>query len=437
MGPVQWWRSFVSRELARLRRDGRAAVLWSLRITVAATASYLVASLFFPGTQPLLAPLTAMLVVQVTPLSLLASGLDRVVAVVAGVALAVAFAAVVPLEWWSLGLLILISITLGQFLRLRANLVEVAISAMLVLGVGAIAAEAAAWQRIAETLVGAAVGIIATLVFPPKVGSSDAGRAIDGLADAVSELLVRAAGELDSMAEEEPQRLDSASRLWLDDARRITHDIPVVGAALLRAEEGRRLNVRAVGAPHVEPGLRQGLEALEHTAVAIRSLMRSVADATDGDWLDEDFASDVLRELAEAFRQMASGANAFGELVRHEGDVQVSLSHDDIARLQEAQVGMLQARARLDAALTEPRPADLVELFAATRATVRRLQHELALDERVRRQLRLLPPRRPMTRTAIRRHPTGVWPEPTGPDDETQALPALADEHWEQQPPVG
>ena len=183
---VQWWRGFVSRELARVRRDGRAAVLWSLRVTVAATASYVVASLIFPGSQPLLAPLTAMLVVQVTPLSLLASGLDRVIAVVAGVVLAVGFAAVVPLEWWSLGLLILVSITIGQYLRLRSNLVEVAISAMLVLGVGAIGAEAAAWQRIAETLVGATVGILATLVFPPKVPSGDAGRAIDGLADAVS-----------------------------------------------------------------------------------------------------------------------------------------------------------------------------------------------------------------------------------------------------------
>ena len=70
-------------------------MLWSLRITVAAVASYVVGTLFFPGAQPLLAPLTAMLVVQVTPVSLLASGLDRVVAVVAGVSVAVAFAALV------------------------------------------------------------------------------------------------------------------------------------------------------------------------------------------------------------------------------------------------------------------------------------------------------------------------------------------------------
>ncbi len=425
---LQSWRGFASREVARVRRDGRASLLWSLRITIAATASYLVASLFFPHTEPLLAPLTAMLVVQVTPISLLASGLDRVIAVVAGVALAIGFAAVVPLEWWSLGVLILISITVGQYLRLRSNLVEVAISAMLVLGVGAIGAEAAAWQRIAETLVGAAVGIIATLVFPPKVASSDAGRAIDGLADSISELLVRAAGELDAMAEGDPHHLNGAAREWLDDARRITHHIPVVGAALLRAEEGRRLNVRAVRTPHVEPGLRQGLEALEHTAVAIRGLMRSVSEASDGDWLDQDSAREVLRDLAEAFRRLAAGADAFGELVRHEGDVEVSLSHEDIARLQEAQDGMLATRARLDAALNEPWPADVVELYAATRATVRRLQHELGLDERVRRQLRLLPPRRLPTRSAARRRSAPDLPPPTGPDDETQVLPRVSEE---------
>ncbi|MGH3346847.1 MAG: FUSC family protein, partial [Nocardioides sp.] len=151
------WRRRLGRELARLRNDGRAAVLWSLRITIAAVASYVVATLLFPGTQPLLAPLTAMLVVQVTPVSLLASGLDRVVAVMTGVSLAVGFAAVFPLEWWSLGLLIFVSIAIGQALRLRSYLIEVANSGLLVLGVGSMSAESAAGQRFAETRFGAAV----------------------------------------------------------------------------------------------------------------------------------------------------------------------------------------------------------------------------------------------------------------------------------------
>jgi uncharacterized membrane protein YccC len=219
----EWWSQTLTRERTRLRNDGRAALLWSLRITVAAVASYVVGTLLFPGTQPLLAPLTAMLVVQVTPVSLLASGLDRVVAVVAGVSLAVAFAAVVPLEWWSLGLLILVSITIGQVLRLRSNLIEVAISGMLVLGVGSLGAGSAAWQRLTETLVGAAVGIAANLLLPPKVASTDAGRAIDGLADSLSELLDRAAGELTGRVAER-RDVASAARTWLGEARRITHD---------------------------------------------------------------------------------------------------------------------------------------------------------------------------------------------------------------------
>ncbi|MBV9831820.1 MAG: FUSC family protein [Marmoricola sp.] len=423
---IQWWRGFLSREMARVRRDGRASVLWSLRITVAATASYVVGTLIFPGTEPLLAPLTAMLVGQVTPVSLLASGLDRVVAVVAGVVVAVLFSAVVPLEWWSLGILILVSITIGQFLRLRSNLLEVAISGMLVLGVGTLGAEAAAWQRIAETLVGAAVGIIATLVFPPKVASADAGRAIDGLADAVSGLLVRAAEELEEMADDHRDGLVGASREWLDDARRITHDIPQVGAALLKAEEGRRLNVRAVRTPHVEPSLRQGLEALEHSAVSVRGLMRSVADAArHDDWLEDEEAPGVLRELAATFRQLAAGLDAFGELVRNEGDVQVELSRQDIVRLREAQDGLDQARARLDAALSTERSPDVIELLSVTRQTVRRLQHELALDERVRRQLRLLPARPRVPRIARRRPRPGTSP---GPDAETQVMPVVEDD---------
>ena len=199
--------------------------------------------------------------------------------VVAGVLVAVAFALVVPLEWWSLGLLILVSITIGQVLRLRANLIEVAISGMLVLGVGSLNAESAAWQRIAETLVGAAVGVAANLLFPPKVATADAGRAIYGLAASVGELLKRAAGELEDHVGED-RELASAAEGWLGDARRITYDIPPIGAVLVQAEEGRRLNVRALGTADVGPGLRQGLEALEHSAVAIRGMFRGVLDAT-------------------------------------------------------------------------------------------------------------------------------------------------------------
>lgn len=422
-----WWRRTTAREVARLRTEGRGAGLWALRITVASVASYVVATLAFPGTQPLLAPLTAMLVVQVTPVSLLANGLDRVVAVVAGVSVAVGFAAVVPLEWWSLGLLILVSITIGQLLHLRSNLLEVAISAMLVLGVGALGASSAAWQRIAETLVGAAVGVAINLLFPPKVATADASRAIDGLADRLGDLLRRAAAELASLAGDGGGDMLPSARAWLGDARLITHDIPQVGAALLHAEQSRRLNVRAAVTADVGPGLRQGLEALEHSAVAIRGMFRAVVDSAESGWIEEDGARDVMLGLAYTWTELADGVATFGRLVRHEAEPGSPLSAQDVDALRQALEGLHEARARLEDAVLSGGSASLTELHAVMLSTVKRLLREMDLDERIRRQVRLRRPQR-----SRRAHPGARAPLPGGPastepsaEAETEVLPAV------------
>ncbi|MDQ3463671.1 MAG: aromatic acid exporter family protein [Actinomycetota bacterium] len=244
----------VARE--RFRRGGAPALGWALRLTAAATAAYIAAHALFPDTKPLLAPLTALLVVQLTPVSLLASGADRVLSVVTGVSVAALFATVVDVTWWSLAIMIAVSILIGQLLRIGANLIEVPISAMLVLGVGSLGADSAAWQRFSGTLVGAAVGVASNLLFPPKVGAQDAGRAIEGLGKDLADLLDRAG---DRLADEDATSADlrETALAWLDDARRLTHGIPEVGTALLRAEESRRLNLRAAGTVDPGPGLRQ------------------------------------------------------------------------------------------------------------------------------------------------------------------------------------
>ena len=421
------WRRFLSDEVERIRTRGPAALGWSLRITAAATLSYVVAVLIFPGSQPLLAPLTAMVVIQVAPVSLLVSGLDRVVAVVAGVSLAVGFAAVVPLEWWSLALLLMLSITIGQFLRLRSNLVEVGISAMLVLGVGSLSASDAAWQRIAVTLVGAAVGIAFNLVLPPRVPSSDAGSAVDGLADDLTELLTRAASELEaSSSDDDLGRLPAASRVWLADVRRISARVRDVDAEVMRVEELRRLNLRALRRPHVEPGLRQGVEALEHTTLAVRSMLRAVVDAADATSGDSEVGASALDGLADVWRRMAAGIDAFGELVRNEGNVQVELSRGDVARLRTTLDSLREVLAGSDDRLTAGAPPDVLELWSVTRSTVRRLLAELNLEARLRQQLRTPQARSRRSRPVRRRDRPDLW-APAGPDDETQALP-LGDE---------
>jgi uncharacterized membrane protein YccC len=137
--PSTWWRGprrIAAAALDRLRQRGQKAVVRALRLTTAAAAAYLVADLLFPGTRPLLAPLTALLVVQVTLYSTLTTGLQRIASVVAGVVVAVLFSALVGFSWWSLALLIAAAILVGQLLQLREQMLEVPISAMLVLAVG-------------------------------------------------------------------------------------------------------------------------------------------------------------------------------------------------------------------------------------------------------------------------------------------------------------
>ncbi len=382
-------RGALGRLRVRLRRPGRPDPGWTLRLTLAAVASYAVADLAFPSAgPPLLAPLTALLVVQLTPVSILVSGLDRVVSVVAGVGLAVLFSSAVGLSWWGLGLLIGLSLVVGQVLRLGENLLEVPISAMLVLGVGAASARSAAGERIAETLVGAGIGVLSNLLVPPRVVVPDAAGAIGGVGERLAALLEDAAGELET-DRSEGSALAERTGEWLGAARSLTHDMPRVGRALIEAEESRRVNVRALGTPDAGPGLRQGLEALEHSSVAVRSMfaaMESVARrlAAEGRGVD----APLRGALAVVLRERAQAVRGFGRLVQGEAGV---AGEPDVESVRAALEGLHEARARItDLLLVDPRD-DLAtgELVVSLGGTVERLLRELDLDERAKR----LPPR--------------------------------------------
>jgi hypothetical protein len=387
-----WYvRSLAGRMLAvpvaRFRRGGWAELAWTARLTAAAVAAFALAEVIFPGTLPLLAPLTALLVVQLTPVSLLASGLDRVLSVVAGVSVAAVFSSAVELTWWSLAIVIAVSLFVGQLLRLGANLIEAPISAMLVLGVGSFAADSAAWQRVTETIVGAGAGVASNLLFPPRVRAKDAGAAIDGMARDLADLLDRAGADLGDAAMSGAVLTDRAAG-WLDEARSLTHDIPNVGTALLRAEESRRLNLRAVGTADPGPGLRHGMEALEHSAVAVRSMFRSLFDAINGgSWPGADVGPELEAAVAMLLHEFAAGIRAFGQLVR--ADAQPRHDHPpEIAGLREASDGLLEARARITDMLLADDDPGRNELNFALLTTAKRLIAELDLDEQIRRQSR-------------------------------------------------
>ena len=82
-------------------------------MTLTAVLAYWVADKLGTSPQPVLAPLTALLVAQLTTYQTVTSGLERVASVLAGVLLAVGAASLVGLTWWSLGAVVALSLVLG------------------------------------------------------------------------------------------------------------------------------------------------------------------------------------------------------------------------------------------------------------------------------------------------------------------------------------
>ena len=405
----RFWRSSVR----RVGERGRSAAVRAIRLTGAAVAAFLVAELVgLDDPPPLIAALTALIVVQVTLTETLLNGLQRVVSVVAGVLLALGFVSVVGLHWWSLGLLVGASIVVGQLLRLGPQLVEAPISAMLVLGVGYLGeAENVAKGRVLETLVGCAVGLAVNLIAPPPVASRFAGQALQKLADEI-------AGLLDTAATEIPHGLfPDATRRWLEDARRLNRHVPQLDRALAHAEESRQLNLRALAKRDRAVGLRDGLEALEHCSVTVRSLFRSVHDAAVAavdprpSPADRERRMQLRRTQGDLIGKIGQAVRAFGAMLAAEVDGRDPEPEE--AGLARALWALRAAHA--DAAnllLRDPRePASEWDLNSDLAQAVNRLLIELDLGEHTRtrdelRQARLAARRRRVAAPlALLRHP--------------------------------
>src|SRR5260221_3163674 len=135
------------------------------RLSVTAVFAYLHASLVPGSSQPALAPLRAVLVVQVPLSHTVRSAVQRVASVVAGVLVALALSAAVGFTWWSLGVTIAAALAIGSMLRLGDHILEVPISAMLILSLNT---KAAASGRVVGTPVRAAAGLGAGVLPSPR-----------------------------------------------------------------------------------------------------------------------------------------------------------------------------------------------------------------------------------------------------------------------------
>jgi uncharacterized membrane protein YgaE (UPF0421/DUF939 family) len=298
-------------QLTLVRRRAQPTAVYVTRLTLTAVFAYLLAQQL-PGGSPrsVLAPLSALLVAQATLYHTIRSAIQRVVGVTAGVVAAVAVSAYVPFTWWVLGLLIAGTLALGLLLRLREDTLEVPISAMLIFSVGT---HAYATTRITESVVGAAAGLAAGLLFAPL--------RVQPAKDAVAELTKQMADLLgqmaDGLARPDPPDPRHAGE-WLEKTRDLRLEIQRVDDALAQAEESVRLNPKRLtsGNPNPAAGLRDGLNTLERAATDMRVLARAVADST---WLDNEHSpvgeSETRARLAAVIAELSAAVGAYGQVI--------------------------------------------------------------------------------------------------------------------------
>src|SRR5437764_4848004 len=300
----------VAEQLTLVRRRAQPTAVYIARLTATAVFAYLIAQVL-PGVsaRDVVAPLTALLVAQATLFHTIGSAIRRVAAVTAGVLAAVAVAAYVPFSWWVLGLLIAGTLTLGILLRLREEILEVPISAMLIFSLGS---SSAASSRIVDTLVGAAAGLAAGLVFAP-LRVQTAKEAVGELSRQMADLLGQMAGGL--AVTPDPRRAAE----WLDRTRALRGEIERVDDALGQAEESVRLNPRKLRSGNPAAGLRDGVDTLERAATDVRVLGRSVADSARIDSEDSPVREAQTRaRLAAVIAELAAAVRAYGQLLEAE-----------------------------------------------------------------------------------------------------------------------
>lgn len=297
-GPAQ-------QSLMLARRHVQPTAITITRLTVTAVVAFVIARMVTGD--GILAPLTALLVVQVTLYQTLRTALQRVASVIIGVLVALGLSSALGFTWWSLGLAIAAALAVGYALRLGDSVLEVPISAMLILS---LPTETAVVGRIVATLIGAATGLASNLLVAP-LRVQPAEEAVDDLSGKLADLLDQMS--VDLAAGRGPERASD----WLIRARRLTDEQERVEQALGQAEESVRLNPRGgmVADPRVYHRAR--LENLEHATLAIRGIARSLSDSAR---LPNE--SSPVRDpratmrVADELRELAGALRAYGRLAR-------------------------------------------------------------------------------------------------------------------------
>ena len=162
--------------MGTFRASRRIPVLQVLKASVATIAAWLITSWLMPGPLPIFAAIAALLVVQPSVNQSFGKAIERSIGVILGVIVATALSLAFGEHAWVVLVAIVAAMLIAWGLKMTPGTSnQVAISAILVLALGAASPEYSL-QRIVETLIGAVIGIVVNALIVPPVAVAPARR---------------------------------------------------------------------------------------------------------------------------------------------------------------------------------------------------------------------------------------------------------------------
>lgn len=281
-------------------------MLQAVKISVATILAWLIAQLLLPTELPIFAAIAALLVLQPSINQTIGKGLERSAGVIGGVLVAFGVGLLFGTSSWIVLLTIVLCILLAWTLRLApgsAN--QIPISAMLVLSIGALT-PTYAFDRIIETMIGAAVALSINLLIVPPVLLGPAHDTVMLLAAEVADTLDRIATGLRT-----PQTVPALEELMIK-ARLLRPMLEAGDKAIAQAQESLTLNPR-------RPRLRGQLDADKELQNRLRALVTRAINMTRAlrDHYDDSLR---LEPTVQAFSlELGRAAHDLRLRIRHGG----------------------------------------------------------------------------------------------------------------------
>lgn len=280
--------------VASLQTKKRLPILQIAKTIGAGVLAWYLAQWILGDTKPVFATIAALIVVQPSVNQSLGRALERSIGAVLGVSIAFGLVLIFGDVGWVALLAMSGGIVMAWIFKLTpATAVQISLSAMLVLALGAITPVYAV-GRIIETVIGAVVGIAINAFLLPPVAIGPANEAVSKLGSDVAQLLEDMGSVL-----ARPTSYEVLNSIYLR-ARELRHSFNSTMSTLQRAQESLRFNARKKELARIIEREQQLMARHAILVTRVIGIARAIRDNYDDSVLEEPTINDISKELLKA-----------------------------------------------------------------------------------------------------------------------------------------